>query len=329
MNKRQARQQHKIPLANRALYFAALLCLILLCSCAEFGFNPEETQTPTSAPAPTDTPAPIVVQIELTPEPYTAAEPLPTVFQETLYESDDVTLVFLGRDEDFAGERWEIKAENRREAPIKIYPQQVLVNGYLVNAFISDTIEAGATVESYLTFNSVDLAVAKIDKIYTVSMRVAVFDTDGLCYLPEAYETEFSFDAEPDESVSVAPDGKVLHNQDNIKLTAISVITDFNAWPYLLWLVENDSDASLRFVITDVLVNGSSKPMLAYDELLPPHSKSYKGADILLLSEIQKDNKVQLLQFSVLIYDVDSDSTEPLYELGTFKLKAEENGTLK
>lgn len=307
-----------------------LLCSICLFSCTEESFAPEATPFPTTA----FSPAPVRVEMAVDTAPALTALPAPTFtpapssYKTALYESDGVQVLFLERDVNFAGQRWSIQVENQRESSVALHPQYTIIDGIVVDAYVPDSIAAGTTTETFLYFEAEDLRIANIDSLHAIEMELAVFDIDSYAYLPQTHYASLMFpDVEPKTAEDIG--GKPLYNANGIMITAISIRSYLEGWPCLSWVVENDSDTPLRFVIVEARVNGSSKPWLIYDETLPAHTKSYKGAEILFLSEIQKNNNIKSLRFSVWVYDPSSDATEPLYQLGPFTINATDDGSIK
>ena len=245
-----------------------------------------------------------------------------------MYEDDNVVFTVEGfRNDDLWGYTMDVSCENKTDKTV-IFTLSAgpVLNGYLVNSFLYEEVEAGQKTDSNLYFSDEEIALCGITEAEEILFTVEARD-----------EEDYFGDPLMVQEVAVYPSGKTkdeITYAEREKKDTDFVIAENDDYTFLIcgqskgdWsqdiivYAENKTDKTLNFDWEEVKVNGAAMDTYQGTQL-PAHSRRYA-----VLSFYDEDLKAQNIEtieeisFKQIIYDIEDYENRLMDETFTYTVK--------
>lgn len=256
--------------------FALMLAVLMVLSMAACGASDSgdsQTDGQDAAVVKSDDVAETTEAAETTAAPANAATP---VLEEdlVLVDNENCTFKVTGFDPNgLFGYTVSVYLENKTDKELMFTLTDVSVNGFMCDPFWAETVTAGMKSNTEFSFFAADLAVCGISDVTDIDMTVDVYDS--VDYMADHLVTE-SFTVYPLGEDAVQPftrqsvDGEIVLIDNESCTMIITGVDPDNMWGYALNVyLENKTDKSLMFSISDAAVNGFMCDPFWADEVAP------------------------------------------------------------
>lgn len=156
--------------------FALLALVISLAACGSSAEG--ETSLPTGTPAPEGTTQPSTQAP--TPEATVPPTTEPAFREIVLAEDENVTVKVTGVEEDgLLGYTLKVFLENKTDKELMFTVENVSVNGFMVDPFWADTVDAGKKANEEIFFLRSDFANNGIEAVEEITLTLRAYDNDN------------------------------------------------------------------------------------------------------------------------------------------------------
>lgn len=287
--------------------------MVLLSGCSS---GTPESAGSSSAAAPASSAAETAP--EETPEATDAAKETPalTLDETVIYDENNIKITATGiKDDGFLGPELELLIENNGEQNITVGSDYCMINGYMMNEFLSADVAAGKKSNETLDFMNSDLKTCGIDEITDIALKLRISDSETYHILYRTEEIDLKTSLAGSYEQVYDDSGEVVYDANGIRVVARDVGEEFLGQGVEFYL-ENNTDQPVTVKSENVSVNGFMMTDWFYVDLAP---HSHAVDTLTLLDSELKDNSIETIEeveLSLQITDSDSyaviDSTEPI-----------------
>ena len=234
-----------------------------------------------------------------------------TVEEQTILDDQGIKAVVKGYDK-FENELLSydrallIEVTNSTDKNITFGLSQLSVNGYMLEAYYSVTVEAGKTETYPVVFNESALESLGVTTIADYEFRIAVDDEETLESLIESDPVSIKTSAYEGYEYKFDESGTVLYDADGIKIVAKDLTEDEYFGACARFYVANGTDKAIGVTIKSCSVNGKDVEDVAFGSEL---SAGKHSIDLLSFGEEERPKKIESLTLSFSIYDWDTGDT--------------------
>lgn len=222
--------------------------------------------------------------------PETQTEPALPTGGTVLYDAGGILVVADWQDGQEYGDGIRVVVQNGTDRDFTLSSRDMIVNGYVLrDSLLYCQVQQGHTAQCWLRLDQDDLDNAGIETVQTLSLALAVYDS-------ESYETLAETDFLPlcttgELSQPVDDSGVPLFQQDGIRVVyrgyvpseyAPDTLTDGT----LQFFLENNTEQYLNYYTTECQVNGQ-RVMLSLWCALPPHTRAVSSMYLYDLEELE------------------------------------------
>lgn len=186
---------------------------------------------------------------------------LPEFEEITLVDNDNCTIRITGiQPSSLWGYTLQVYLENKTDLDLMFSANDVSVNGFMCDPFWATTVTAGMKANDEISFSTASFEANRITEVTEIEMRLHVYDTNGwnadrmvdeiftLYPMGEKAVTPYVRDSIPGETV--------LFDNENCTMIVTGFEPD-HLFGYAVHVyLENKTDASVMFSISDASVNG-------------------------------------------------------------------------
>ncbi len=216
-------------------------------------------------------------------------EPVLPTGGTALYDADGILVIADWQDGQEYEDGIRVVVQNGTDRDFTLSSRDIIVNGYVLeDSLLYCQVRRGHTAQCWLRLDQDDLGNAGIETVQTLSLSLAVYDS-------ESYETLTLTDFLPlrttgELSQPVDDSGVLLFQQDGIRVVyrgyvpseyAPDTLTDGT----LQFFLENSTEQYLDYYITECQVNGQ-RVMLSLWRALPPHTRAVSSMYLFDLEDL-------------------------------------------
>ena len=181
-----------------------------------------------------------------------------TVTENIIYEKDDIkvtvkSLAFDG----WMGPELKLLAENGTDKTFTLQAEDVVINGFMIDSYMSAEVAPGKKVNDELTITRRSLEIANIETIQYIELRLRIIDFENYTNTFSTDRIRIETNADQGYVQTVDDSGQLMAERDGIRIILKRLDTEDSFWGAELYVfVENNSETDISVQVRDVSVNG-------------------------------------------------------------------------
>lgn len=228
-----------------------------------------------------------------------------TVEETVLVDEAGVKITVTGMEMDgFFGPELKVLIENNSGKDLDISTGNVVVNGWMSDGSLYETIKNGKKTNTAVAFFDSSLEECEIDSIAVIELDFIIRESGN--YMENYLETEmFTIETSAADAYDGSYDnsGEVVYDDNDIRVIYREYYVDEIFGPYVILLIENNSNESVTVSSSDLCVNGYMVDGSFYASLLPGR---HAISSITFLEDSLEDNGItdfEILEFGMQIFN--------------------------
>ncbi|MDR0875823.1 MAG: hypothetical protein LBN12_06400 [Clostridiales Family XIII bacterium] len=185
----------------------------------------------------------------------------PTVEEQVVFDQDGVVVTVkgltLGQELFSFGPELQVLIENNSSSNVLVQSRDGVVNGIMVEPYLSSEVTAGNKANSEITFFSSSLEKAGIEQITDIEFKLAIIDPNTYSDISASAPIIIQTSAAGSFTQTYDDSGTVMFDQDGIKIVAKRLDDQDSFWGADIYLyIENNTNQDVIIQSRDCSVNG-------------------------------------------------------------------------
>ena len=272
-------------MSNRNRIIILLLLIVLVVACTSGSkesatkkdavvetLSPEKEKSPSDDVANTDEVSKVDSTIapteDLVPEPtievetediigYRLNEDI-TVSENLIYDKDDLKVTVKSLKFDgWMGPELKLLIENDTDRTLTFQAKDVVINGFMIDTFMSADVAPGKKVNDGLTITGSSLELANVETIQYIDLQFRIIDFENYTNTFDSERIRIETSADPEYVQTVDDSGQLMIERDGLRIILKELETEDSFWGADIYVfVENSSEKDVSVQVRDVSVNG-------------------------------------------------------------------------
>lgn len=181
-----------------------------------------------------------------------------TVSENLIYDKDDLKVTVKSLKFDgWLGPELKLLIENDTDRTLTFQAKDVVINGFMIDPYMSADVAPGKKVNDGLTITESALELANIETIQYIELRFRIIDFENYTNSFDTERIRIETSADPGYVQTVDDSGQLMAERDGIRIILKELETEDSFWGADIFvLVENNSEKDVSVQVRDVSVNG-------------------------------------------------------------------------
>ena len=231
------------------------------------------------------------------------------IAEAVILDEAGIKVTATGLEEDsFWGPELKLLIENNSGKTLTVQARNVSVNGYMVNAAISEEVGDGKKANTEITFMDSDFEAAGISTITDLEFALHIFDENWETYY-DSDQISIQTSAAVSYTQNYDDSGNIVYDAGGIKIVVKGLKEDDFWGPTILTYIENNSGQNICVQVRNTSVNDFMIDAAMSEDVL--NGKKAVTDITFFSSDLEKNNieTVERVELSFHIFQMDSWDT--------------------
>ncbi|MBQ0065278.1 MAG: hypothetical protein KBT48_05905 [Firmicutes bacterium] len=242
-----------------------------------------------------------------------------TIKKTVIYNSNGIKITAKSLDNGWLGTDLKLLIENNSGDSIIVQARNSSVNGYMIETMMSEEVTNGKKANTDLTFSKTEMEKSGIKEIANLEFSLVIINPDSFDNIAETDMIKINTSLAKGFKQKYDDSGKVLLDQDGIKIVSKGIENDSILGPGILLYMENNTDHDIIIQTRDVSINGFMVDAM-FSEDITSGKKSVSS--ITFLSSDLEDNDIKKIKNAELSFAIiNPDNFQNYFESSAISIK--------
>lgn len=233
--------------------------------------------------------------------------------EQIIVDQDDVVITVMSYENDeYYGPTFLVQIENNTEQNLSMSAYSAVINGIAIDGSLYCDVAAGKKANAELYFDSADLAISGITTMKDIEVIFEGYDPDTYDTLFMSDIAAFSTTADASSVQTIDDSGTVVYDDKGIRVIMKETIQeDEFGDTYIVFFVENSTDAEICLYSEDVSVNGIMIDPI-YASIVPAGKVDFEDM-CFWASDLEENEITEINEIEFSLYCFDWDSLDDIF----------------